>query len=302
MPRTSVCRGRIDGPQALEPSAAETSGIPQPWCGMARRGPSSARRRVWSCTAEPTAAWDCCFGAAAERGTHDDRGQQRYRFEAQAGATGTAAWLKFTAGAWCFRTDASALAASPAAAIGEPRRAAPRRGVSTEGGGPASVPRSSETAEKVAGACEFGPAGRIRVQFAVVIGQTVQTPFAGYLNPEPFAAAAGDLDGVQFAALDLVQNGLAGAAELLGGLALAAGSRQGTSGTNRARTSLSEPDPPRSVRGRLLDLAAGRPGASGRSWCRWTRTRRRPARSMNRSLPGSGGGAAGDLVLVSGVA
>ena len=35
----------------------------------------------------------------------------------------------------------------------------------------------------------------------------------------PSAPAAGDLDGVEFAALDLVQNGLAGAPEALGGLA-----------------------------------------------------------------------------------
>ena len=41
---------------------------------------------------------------------------------------------------------------------------------------------------------------------------------AGYLNPEPFAAALGDLDGGEFAALDLVQDGLAGDAERLGGL------------------------------------------------------------------------------------
>ena len=41
---------------------------------------------------------------------------------------------------------------------------------------------------------------------------------AGDLDPEAFAASLGDLDGVEFAALDLVQHGLAGDAEAFGGL------------------------------------------------------------------------------------
>ena len=39
------------------------------------------------------------------------------------------------------------------------------------------------------------------------------------LDTEPFAASAGEVDGVEFAALDLVQHGLAGEAEAGGGLA-----------------------------------------------------------------------------------
>ncbi len=39
------------------------------------------------------------------------------------------------------------------------------------------------------------------------------------LDAEPFAASAGEVDGVEFAALDLVQHGLAGDAEAGGGLA-----------------------------------------------------------------------------------
>lgn len=40
---------------------------------------------------------------------------------------------------------------------------------------------------------------------------------AGYLNPEAFAAAVGDLDGGELSALDPVQDGLAGDAERFGG-------------------------------------------------------------------------------------
>src|SRR5256714_7401169 len=39
------------------------------------------------------------------------------------------------------------------------------------------------------------------------------------LDTEPFAASAGEVDGVELAALDLVQHGLAGDAEAGGGLA-----------------------------------------------------------------------------------
>ena len=40
----------------------------------------------------------------------------------------------------------------------------------------------------------------------------------GNVDGEPFAAAAGDVDGFEFAALDLMQDGLAGAAERAGGV------------------------------------------------------------------------------------
>src|SRR4051795_12315244 len=58
----------------------------------------------------------------------------------------------------------------------------------------------------------------------------------GDLDSEPFALALGDVDGVELAALDLVQHGLAGAAQHPGGVL----ERQvvgGTSATKRARTS-----------------------------------------------------------------
>jgi len=42
---------------------------------------------------------------------------------------------------------------------------------------------------------------------------------ASDLDTESFAASAGEVDGVEFAALDLVQHGLAGDAEVAGGLA-----------------------------------------------------------------------------------
>ena len=55
---------------------------------------------------------------------------------------------------------------------------------------------------------------------------------AGHLDSQAFSPSAGDLDGVEFAALDLVQNGLAGAAEAAWRPRPAVGSRR----ARRART------------------------------------------------------------------
>ena len=75
--------------------------------------------------------------------------------------------------------------------------------------------------------------------------------FAGYLDSQAFSPPAGDLDRFKLAALDLVQNGLAGASEPLGGL----GQGQvavGNVGHEPRADLVGQPDPPRCVRGGLL--------------------------------------------------
>ena len=75
--------------------------------------------------------------------------------------------------------------------------------------------------------------------------------FAGYLDSQAFSPPAGDLDRFKLAALDLVQNGLAGASEPLGGV----GQGQvavGNVGHEPRADLVGQPDPPRCVRGGLL--------------------------------------------------
>lgn len=73
----------------------------------------------------------------------------------------------------------------------------------------------------------------------------------GYLDSQAFSLSLGDLDGVELAALDLVQNGLAGASELLGGLV----QRHvfvGNVGHEPGADLVGEADAPGRVRGGLL--------------------------------------------------
>ena len=84
----------------------------------------------------------------------------------------------------------------------------------------------------------------------------------GNVDGEPFAAAAGDVDGFEFAALDLMQHGLAGAAERAGGV----GEREiavGDVGHEAGADVVGEPDPPGRGRARLVRRGAGRRAASG---------------------------------------
>jgi hypothetical protein len=99
------------------------------------------------------------------------------------------------------------------------------------------------------------------------------------------------LDGGEFAALDLVQHGLAGDAERLGGR-VECHEPSGTAGTNRARISSA-----RRIRQgawAVVCSPGSRPARSQRWIVLWVTPSSAAACSIvNRSLAGSGGGAAG---------
>ena len=114
------------------------------------------------------------------------------------------------------------------------------------------------------------------------------------LNPQAFPPSVDDLDGVQLAALDLMQNGLAGTPEPLGGVIrsqVAIGHVGDEPGTNL----VGEPDPPRGVRSGLLTRQQSRSQppvtvaiTEPSSTAAWS--------MVNRLLSGSGEGG-GDPVL-----
>src|SRR5712671_1666546 len=84
------------------------------------------------------------------------------------------------------------------------------------------------------------------------------------LDTEPFAASAGEVDGVEFAALDLVQHGLAGDAEAGGGLAEGQPAVGGL-GLDPVAELLVDADLPGCSRGELLagDEAVAQPPVDG---------------------------------------
>ncbi len=84
------------------------------------------------------------------------------------------------------------------------------------------------------------------------------------LDTEPFAASLGEVDGVEFAALDLVQHGLAGDAEVGGGLAEGQPAVGGP-GPEAVAELLVDADLPGCSRGELLagDEAVAQPPVDG---------------------------------------
>src|ERR1039457_5642996 len=84
------------------------------------------------------------------------------------------------------------------------------------------------------------------------------------LDAEPFAASAVDVDGLQFAALDLVQHGLSGHAERCGGL-VEAEPAVGYLGSDPITQGLVDADPPGCAGGDLFggDESVADPAVQG---------------------------------------